>query len=180
MGTEKTCAGHWTGLLCAALLMVALPAAAQTVPGFTVTTYAQPVVGPVFLAFAPDGTLYAGRDTSPPTGSIAPAFLTRIGPGGAPIEDYGNVTTPDPDPAVFDVLGLVSGVAGSVLTGGNRTGPSSGSISASRPDQTVVELWTSTQWDGRPLGLKDIAMIAGPDADKALDKRFKAAEAASA
>jgi hypothetical protein len=146
MSTGKASAGHWTCLLCAALLLSPLPAAAQTVPGYTVTTYAEPVVGPVFLAFAPDGTLYAGRDTSPPTGNITPAFLTSIGPGGAPIEDYGNVTTPDPDPVVVDVLGLVSGVAGSVLTGGHRTGPASGSISAIRPDQSVVELWTSTEW----------------------------------
>ena len=146
MRTDRVCAGHRSGLLFAALMLAALPAAAQTVPGFTVSTYAQPVVGPVFLAFAPDGTLYVGRDTSPPGGSIAPAFLTRIGPGGGPIEDYGSVTTPDPDPAVVDVLGTVSGVAGSVLTGGNSTSPTRGSISAIRPDQAVVELWTSTQW----------------------------------
>ncbi|MCH8479416.1 MAG: hypothetical protein LAT56_15955 [Wenzhouxiangella sp.] len=137
---------RWTGPLCGALLLAALPAAAQTVPGFTVSTYAEPVTGPVFLAFAPDGTLYAGRDTSPPGGSIAAAFLTRIGPGGAPVENYGNTMTPDPDPVVVDVLGIVSGVPGSVLTGGNSVSPTRGSISAIRPDQSVVELWTSTQW----------------------------------
>ena len=146
MRNEKARAVLWPGFLVAALLLAALPAAAQTMPGFTVTTYAQPVIGPVFLSFAPDGTLYVGRDTSPPGGSIAATFLTRIGPGGAPIENYGNVTTPDPDPVVVDVLGTVSGVALSVLTGGLRTGPTSGSISAIRPNQSVVELWTSTQW----------------------------------
>ncbi|MBX3725100.1 MAG: hypothetical protein KF823_04205 [Xanthomonadales bacterium] len=129
-----------------ALLLASPPVFAQTVPGFDVTTYAQPVTGPVFLAFAPDGTLYAGRDTAPPTGSIVPAFLTRIGPGGAPIGDYGNATTPDPDPVVVDVSGVVSGVAGSVLTGGNSVSPTRGTISAIRPDQGVATLWTSTVW----------------------------------
>lgn len=135
-----------SGISVPMLLAVAMPAMAQTMPGFTVTTYAEPVVGPVFLSFAPDGTLFAGRDTGPPLGSIAAAFVTRIGPGGTPIEDYGDVATPDPDPVVVDVLGLVSGVAGSVLTGGNSVSPTRGSISAIRPNQSVVELWTSTQW----------------------------------
>ncbi|MGY6555211.1 MAG: hypothetical protein ACXIUM_11900 [Wenzhouxiangella sp.] len=146
MRVESVPTGVWRRLIIGALLLISLPAAAQSVPGFIVTTYAEPVTGPVFLSFARDGTLYAGRDTSPPNGSIAPAFITRIGPGGAPIENYGLVTTPDPDPVVVDVLGLVSGVAGSVLTGGNSFSPARGSISAIRPDQSVVELWTSTQW----------------------------------
>ncbi len=146
MSMEASRVRYWMGPLAGAWLLAVVPVAAQTVPGFTVSTYAEPVIGPVFLSFAPDGTLYAGRDTSPPGGSIAAAFVTRIGPGGTPIEDYGNVTTPDPDPVVVDVLGLVSGVAGSVLTGGNSTGPTRGSISAIRPDQSVVELWSSTQW----------------------------------
>jgi DNA-binding HxlR family transcriptional regulator len=40
--------------------------------------------------------------------------------------------------------------------------------------QNIAPLTVQSQ-DGRPLGLKDIDMIAGPDADKTLDKRFKAA-----
>ncbi|HMN95883.1 MAG TPA: hypothetical protein PKC43_14060 [Phycisphaerales bacterium] len=129
-------------------LIAALPAgtaAAQSVPGFVVSTYAPDVPGPVHLAFAPDGTLYCGRDFST-TGSITPQRLTRIGPGGAPVEDYGIDPTPDPDPAVVDVLGLASGVPGSVLTGGVKVFPSVGSISAVRPDQSVVELWSSNEW----------------------------------
>lgn len=136
----------WRQLIFGTLLLISLPAGAQSIPGFIVTTYAEPVTGPVFLSFAPDGTLFAGRDNGPPVGSIAPEFITRIGRGGAPIEDYGIAPTPDPDPVVVDVLGLVSGVAGSVLTGGNSVSPTRGSISAIRPDQTVVELWTSFQW----------------------------------
>lgn len=146
MRIEVVLGGPWRQLILGALLLISLPAVAQTVPGFLVTTYAEPVTGPVFLSFAPDGTLYAGRDTGPPGGSITPEFITRIARGGVPVENYGLTATPDPDPVVVDVLGLVSGVAGSVLTGGNSVSPTRGSISAVRPDQTVVELWTSTQW----------------------------------
>lgn len=135
-----------TAALCAALMAAAQLASAQSVPGFQVETYAEPVPGPVYLAFAPDGSLYAGIDRVT-TGSITPDFITRIGPGGGPITAYGNAPTPDPDPLVVDVLGIVSGVPGSVLTGGIKTFPSTGSISAIRPDQSVVELWTSTQWN---------------------------------
>ena len=146
MRAQSVPTGTWRRLIVGALLLISLPAVAQTVPGFIVTTYAEPVIGPVFLSFAPDGTLYAGRDNGPPSGSIAPEFITRIGRGGTPIGNYGIAPTPDPDPVVVDVLGLVSGVAGSVLTGGNSVSPTRGSISAIRPDQTVVELWASTQW----------------------------------
>lgn len=132
--------------LCAASMGFSACALAQSVPGFTVSTYAEPVIGPVFLAFAPDGTLFAGRDLSPPGGNITPTFITRIGAAGAPIEDYGALTTPDPDPVAFDAQGVVSGVAGSVLTGGNSTSPVRGTISAIRPDQQVVQLWSSTLW----------------------------------
>lgn len=44
--------------------------------------------------------------------------------------------------------------------------------------QNIAPLTVQSQ-DGRPLGLKDIAMTAGPDADKALDQRFKVAKAAN-
>lgn len=43
--------------------------------------------------------------------------------------------------------------------------------------QDIAPLAVQSQ-NGRPLELKDIDMIAGPDADQALDKRFKAADAA--
>ncbi len=121
------------------------PASAQTVPGFVVETYASDVPAPVFLSFAPDGTLYAGHDPST-TGSIDPRLITRIGIGGIPVQPWGLSPTPDPDPVVFDADGIVSGVPGSVLTGGVKIFPHTGSISAIRPDQSVVELWLSTQW----------------------------------
>lgn len=132
--------------LCIAAVWLISPAVGQSVPGFTVDTHAEPVVGPVFLTFAPDGTLFAGRDLSPPAGGITPTFVTRIGAAGAPVEDYGAQATPDPDPVAFDALGVVSGVAGSVLTGGNSLSPTRGTISAIRPNQQVVQLWSSTVW----------------------------------
>jgi hypothetical protein len=128
-----------------ALQLAAASAPAQVVPGFNVETYASSVTGPVYLSFAPDGTLYCGRDPSP-TGSGTPQLLTRIGIGGAPVTTWGTAPTLDPDPVVFDVEGMVSGVPGSVLTGGIKIFPNTGSISAVRPDQGVVELWVSTQW----------------------------------
>lgn len=127
------------------LCLSAASAPAQVVPGFAVDTYATAVPGPVFLSFAPDGTLYCGRDPST-IGNITPQLITRIGIGGGPVQAWGLAPTPDPDPIVHDVAGAVSGVAGSVLTGGVKVFPNTGSISAIRPDQAVVELWTSTQW----------------------------------
>lgn len=128
-----------------ALQLTSASAPAQVVPGFNVETYAGSVPGPVFLSFAPDGTLYCGRNPST-TGNVTPQLLTRIGIGGAPVTNWGMAPTPDPDPVVYDVEGIVSGVPGSVLTGGVKISPNTGSISAVRPDQGVVELWVSTQW----------------------------------
>lgn len=127
------------------LQLSAATAPAQVAPGFSVETYASGVPGPVFLSFAPDGTLFCGYDPTT-TGNITPQRITRIGIGGGPIESWGLTATPDPDPVVHDVDGIVSGVPGSVLTGGVKIFPHTGSISAIRPDQSVVELWVSTQW----------------------------------
>lgn len=128
-----------------AMQLAATPSPAQNVPGFTVDGYATAVPGPVFLSFAPDGTLYSGRDPST-TGTVTPQFITRIGVGGGPVQAWGLAPAPDPDPVVHDAAGVVSGVPGSVLTGGVKIFPNTGSISAVRPDQGVVELWSSTQW----------------------------------
>lgn len=119
-------------------------ASAQTVTGATVASYAS-VPGPVRLAFAADGTLYCGRDVAY-SGTVTPQFLTRVAPGGSPVQQYGLTATPDPDLALVDETGSVSGVAGSVLAGGIKIANTTGSISAIRPNGSVVELWTSTQW----------------------------------
>ncbi|HMN96920.1 MAG TPA: hypothetical protein PKC43_10520 [Phycisphaerales bacterium] len=120
-------------------------AAAQSVPGFSVTTYAADVPGPVWLSFAPGGTLFCGRDLTA-TGTNVPLRITRIGLGGAPVEEYGDVVIPDPDAVVYDAAGVVSGVPGSVLVGGLKPGNTAGAISAIRPNQTTVELFSSTDW----------------------------------
>lgn len=127
-----------------ALSSVSMPALAQNVPGFSVETYAENVPGPVFLSFAEDGTLFCGHDPSS-SGSITPFPLTRIGIGGSPVTAYGS-PTPDPDPVVVDTEGVVSGVPGSVLTGGYKGSTSIGAIWAVRPDESTVELWESSQW----------------------------------
>lgn len=126
-------------------------ASAQTVTGATVASYAS-VPGPVRLAFAADGSLYCGRDVAY-SGTATPQFLTQVAPGGSPVQPYGAVATPDPDTVVVDVTGSVSGIAGSVLAGGIKIPNTTGSISAIRPDGSVVELWASTQW-GNPVDLK--------------------------
>lgn len=118
---------------------------AQSVPGYVVSPYASGVSGPVWLSFDASGALFCGRDTTT-NGTPDPRFITRIGPGGSPVADWGVSATPDPDAVAVDTLGAVSGVPGSVLVGGIKTPNVSGSIRAIRPDQSVVELWQSTQW----------------------------------
>lgn len=124
---------------------------AQTVVGATISTYATSVPGPVRLAFAADGTLYCGRDTAL-SGTSTPQQITKIGPGGSPVQLFG-ATTPDPDVVLVDAVGSVSGVPGSVLTGGIKVANTTGSISAIHPDGSVAELWTSNVW-GNPVDLK--------------------------
>lgn len=133
-------------------LLLTHSALPQSVPGFVVTTYAS-VDNPNLLSFAPDGTLYAGRDTVI-TGSATPLKVHRIGPGGAPVVEYGDEPTPDPDTLVFDAAGVISGVPGSVLVGGLiPPAATSGRISAIRPNGSVVTIFESSQIDN-PIEMK--------------------------
>ncbi len=135
---------HTTFILAALALLplgVTSPSHAQDVPGLTVTRYASPVQGPARLDFAPDGTLFCGRDDA--GGSGTALKIIRVDPITRASAEYGAATIPDPDVALFDSAGVVSGVAGSVLVGGVVSG-STGRISAIRPDGTVVTLWQST------------------------------------
>ncbi len=124
---------------------LARPSLAQSVPGYSVTTYASGVSGPVWLSFDASGALFCGRDSTP-AGTPDPRFITRIAPGGTPVASYGASAIPDPDAVAVDTLGAVSGVPGSVLVGGIKVANTLGAISAVRPDQSVVQLWESTQW----------------------------------
>jgi PKD repeat protein len=104
-----------------------------TVPGFNVETYAI-LPGPVSLCFDSTGVLYVGHDSRyTGGGAVAPARIRRIGVGGTPIEEFGDLIT-DPDTAVVDVTGIVSGTVGSILVGGFTQGTTMGLISMISPD----------------------------------------------
>ncbi|HKS37006.1 MAG TPA: Ig-like domain-containing protein, partial [Verrucomicrobiae bacterium] len=101
------------------------------------------VIDPIQLSFAPDGTLFVGRDNSGSSTNAGasgdPVKIHRVGAGGAPVTEYGNVAIDDPDGVLFDPTGNISGLAGSVLVAGSATG--GGRIRAIRPDQSVVPLF---------------------------------------
>ncbi len=122
-------------------LPVPLQVAAQQAPGFLVSTYAVNVPDPVNLSFAPDSTLYLGRDTPP--GGSTPEKITRVAWLGSPVTQYGSTTISDPDYVAFDSAGAVSGVPGAVLVGGALTG-SLGRISGIRPDQSIFTVFESS------------------------------------
>ena len=106
----------------------------------TTTLYAT-VTDPTTLSFAPDGTLYTGRDNAGSGGTSADAVkIHRIGPGGTPVTEFGNATIRDPDAVVVDVAGIVSGIPGSVLVGGVDSGVS-GRVARIAPDGTVTSLF---------------------------------------
>lgn len=137
---------------CCAALFVADPALAQPIaPNFVVSVYAT-VEGPVRLAFAPDGTLYVGRDNqfSGGTGKEEQR-IHRIGPGGSPVAEFGDPFA-DPDMVGFDVSGMISGTPGSVLVGGTQP-LGNGAIAAIRPDATMVTIFDSPTM-ANPTALK--------------------------
>jgi sugar lactone lactonase YvrE len=100
--------------------------AQPTVPGATTTVYAR-VTDPIKISFAPDGTLYVGRDNSGSGGGNGdPVKIHSIAPGGSPVTERGNAACYDPDAVIFDVAGTVSGTPGAVIIGGEN--PSSQAI----------------------------------------------------
>jgi hypothetical protein len=115
-------------------------ASLPTVPGADVTVYAT-VPDPGVLSFSLAGDLYVGRDASGSGGGNGdPVKIHRVGPGGAPVVEYGEAAIDDPDGVLFDEVGTVSGEAGSVLVAGQAFGVAQGRISAIRPDEGVDEL----------------------------------------
>jgi hypothetical protein len=123
------------------LLTAAGPAAAVPVgAGFEITVY-DSLPDPAGLAFAPDGSLYVGRDNSGSGGGNADSVrIHRIPPGGGSHSEYGARSTWDPDALIVDPTGAYSGVAGSVVLGGRPAGSTTGVVSAIRPDQSVATL----------------------------------------
>ncbi|MCX6926971.1 MAG: hypothetical protein NT154_27750, partial [Verrucomicrobia bacterium] len=108
------------------------------------TTYVYAVVtDPVRLAFAPDGTLFTGRDASGSGGGTGDAVkIHRVAPGGSPVTEYGNSGILDPDALIVDVAGIASGTPGAVLVGGVVSNPlGQGQISKIAPDGAVTILF---------------------------------------
>jgi hypothetical protein len=102
-------------------VLIALPSAhavTNPVVACATTTIYSHVTDPFKLTFAPDGTLYVGRDNVGSGGTHGDAVkIHRIAPGGSPVTEYGNVAIADPDAVGFDALGIVSGTPGAVLVG---------------------------------------------------------------
>jgi sugar lactone lactonase YvrE len=113
--------------------------AAPVVPGFSVTTYAT-APAPVRLTFDATGVMYVGNGSN----SLAGAPISRVAVGGGVATPYGPAIF-DPDAVLYDALGTVSGVPGTVLVGGASLAGSSAEITVIRPDQTAFSLFgTST------------------------------------
>lgn len=118
--------------------------ASPAVPNATTTIYAR-VTDPARLSFAPDGTLFVGRDNTGSGGGHSDAVkIHRIGPGGAPVEEYGAAAITDPDAVAYDVDGAASGIPGAVVVAGEQYNSIYGKIVAIRPDQTITTLYGPT------------------------------------
>jgi len=121
-----------------------------------ITTYAQ-VIDPIQLSFAPDGTLFVGRDnfgsTNDPAHWDDPVKIHRVGPGGAPVTEYGDAPLQDPDGVLFDALGSISGTPGSVLVAGGNSS-FQGFIRAVRPDESIEVVFGPSSSFGNPQTLK--------------------------
>ncbi len=96
--------------------------AIPTVTNCTTTVYTN-VTDPVMMSFAPDGSLFVGRDNSGSGGSSQDAVkIHKIGPNASSLVEYGNTAIADPDAVAYDAVGLVSGAPGNVLVGGSAAG----------------------------------------------------------
>jgi hypothetical protein len=89
-------------------------------PDYRISVYAS-VPEPMKLSFAPDGSLYVGRQPG--------LRIHRIAPGGFGVSEYGPPMI-DPDAVLVDTAGRISGRRNSVLVGGG------GVLAAIFPDQT--------------------------------------------
>ncbi len=149
--------------------MLTLPLAGAlaqpSVPGATTSIYAT-VTDPFGISFGADGALYLGRDNSGSGGGNPDAVkIHRVGPGGSPVTEFGNAAIPDPDVVVVDRSGLVSGLAGAVLVGG-QTSPGVGQVSRIAPDGTVSVLFgpASEYWNPSGLAFDSLGRLLFADA----------------
>jgi hypothetical protein len=124
--------------------------AEPSVPQATTTIYAR-VPDPTRMAFAPDGTMYVGRDNSGSGGAWDdPVKIFRVGPGGTPASEYGSAAISDPDAVAYDANGSASGIPGAVLVAGHDYKSISGKVVAIRPGQTITTLYGPTAFTFNP------------------------------
>lgn len=130
-------------LIALTLLALASVGGAQTVPGFDVQVYAQ-VTDPIRIDFAPDGSIYCGRDNTGSGGGNSDALrLYRVGPCAVDVTLFSNTAITDPDTVVFDTTGSYTGIANSVVVGSFISG-SSGRLTAVRPDGSITSVYNGT------------------------------------
>ncbi len=126
----------WIAIVAYLVLMISSASYAQpVVPGHVVEVYAE-LDAPQELSFDPAGVLYAGNGGEPD-------HIYRITAGGAMVEEYGDTPLEDPDPVLFDDVGLISGTPGSVLVGNEGAGEL-GYIAAIAPDETTTVIFGPT------------------------------------
>lgn len=141
------------GIVASALACLPLASAsAEPVVTNLLTSVHARVTDPVHIDFGPDGSLYVGRDAGGSGGSSAAAVkIHRVGPGGAPVEEYGDLAIPDPDAVVVDRTGVFSGVPGTVIVGGVFSG-NQGKVWRIVPGGAVTELFAASSQYGNPSG----------------------------
>jgi hypothetical protein len=123
------------------LLGSALSASALPYVNGAATVLYTNVTDPMLMSFAPDGTLYVGRDNRGSGGDAYDfVFVSKVGTNASSVANYGSSSTKDPDAVVYDQLGLVSGTPGSVIVGGT-TGTNTSIISKIAPNGTVTTLF---------------------------------------
>ena len=128
-------------ILSLALLTAYLSASAfPYVNGASTVLYTN-VTDPMLMSFAPDGTLYVGRDNRGSGGDAYDlVFISKVGTNASSVVNHGTTLTKDPDAVVYDQLGLVSGTPGSVIVGGT-TGTNTSIISKIAPNGVVTTLF---------------------------------------
>ena len=134
----------WKSLIAATLLAIESFGAfgMPVVSGFNVTVYAS-AADPMNMSFAPDGTLYIGRDNIGSGGDFGdPVRISRIPVGGGTAQEFGTNAIPDPDAVIVDKLGLISGVPGSVLVGGGA------GLFAIHPDGSIALIYGPAKVQG--------------------------------
>lgn len=137
----------------------------QVVFGVPSSVYVDNIQGPLGLDFAPDGTLYVGRDLTFSGGdSTTPTKIFKVDAGGGTFAEFGNAVIDDPDEVLVDVNGLYSGTPGSVLVAGKIGFAGAGFIKAIAPDGTITTLVQTASTDINVNGLgimSDNTLVAG-------------------